>query len=100
MVGGEVWVAEIGNQSAGFATLVGENVLAMLFVAPAFQRHGIGRGLIDHAQALKGPLTVTVNEQVDGNITFYEKCGFTITGRSETDDAGNPYPIVFMVQNR
>lgn len=98
LAGGEVWVADIEDQPAGFSTLVGKNVLAMLFVDPAFQRHGIGRGLITHARALKGPLTVTVNEQVEGNITFYEKCGFVVLGRSETDDAGNPYPVVFMTQ--
>ncbi|ESQ81128.1 GNAT family N-acetyltransferase [Asticcacaulis sp. YBE204] len=99
LAGGDVCMADIDGTSAGFATLVGKNVLAMLFVDPAFQRCGIGRALIGHAQALKGSLTVTVNEQVEGNITFYEKCGFNITGRSETDDAGNPYPVVFMAQN-
>ncbi|MFT3998346.1 MAG: GNAT family N-acetyltransferase, partial [Asticcacaulis sp.] len=98
LTGGEVWVAESEGMAAGFCTLIGENTLAMLFVDPAHQRGGVGRALIAHAYRLKGPLIVEVNEQVDGNVTFYEKCGFSVTGRSETDAAGNPYPIIYMAQ--
>ncbi|UDF03785.1 GNAT family N-acetyltransferase [Asticcacaulis sp. AND118] len=97
LTGGEVWVSDEG-QPTGFCTLIGENMLAMLFVDPDYQRRGIGRALIAHARALKGPLIVEVNEQVEGNVRFYEKCGFKVTGRSETDAAGNPYPIIYMAQ--
>lgn len=97
LAGGEVWVADEG-ELAGFCTLIGDNTLAMLFVDPARQRSGIGRALIAHARVLKGPLIVEVNEQVEGNVAFYEKCGFAVTGRSETDSAGNPYPIIYMAQ--
>lgn len=98
LMAGEVWVAEENHAPQGFCVLAGENTLAMLFVDPARQRRGVGRALITHAQALKGPLIVEVNEQVKGNVTFYQKCGFAVTGRSDTDAAGNPYPIVFMSQ--
>ncbi|BEV09813.1 GNAT family N-acetyltransferase [Asticcacaulis sp. DW145] len=98
LMDGEVWVAEKDSAPAGFCVLAGQNTLAMLFVDPAQQRHGVGRALIAHARALKGPLIVEVNEQVTGNVLFYEKCGFTVTGRSQTDAAGNPYPIIYMAQ--
>ncbi len=98
LMDGEVWVAEDDGAPAGFCVLAGENALAMLFVDPARQRRGVGRALIAKAHALKGPLIVEVNEQVTGNVTFYQKCGFAVTGRSDTDAAGNPYPIVFMAQ--
>lgn len=98
LMDGEVWVAEDDGALAGFCVLAGGNTLAMLFVDPAHQRRGVGRALIVHARALKGPLLVEVNEQVTGNVTFYQKCGFAVTGRSDTDAAGNPYPIVFMAQ--
>jgi len=95
---GEVWVAEAAEGPAGFCVLAGENTLALLFVDPPQQRKGLGRALIAHAHALRGALCVTVNEQVAGNVVFYQKCGFAVTGRSETDAAGNPYPVVFMAQ--
>lgn len=98
LMDGEVWVAEDDGTPAGFCVLAGDNTLAMPFVDPAQQRRGVGRALIAHARALKGPLIVEVNEQVTGNVTFYQKCGFAVTGRSDTDAAGNPYPIVFMAQ--
>ncbi|ADU12087.1 GNAT family N-acetyltransferase [Asticcacaulis excentricus] len=98
LMDGEVWVAEDDGAHAGFCVLAGDNTLAMLFIDPVHQRRGVGRALIAHACALRGPLIVEVNEQVTGNVTFYQKCGFAVTGRSDTDAAGNPYPIVFMAQ--
>ena len=38
-----------------------------------------------------------VNEQNPQARGFYEHMGFTVRERSETDDQGNPYPILRMV---
>ena len=35
-----------------------------------------------------------VNEQNPGAYHFYKRMGFTVYERSETDDQGNPFPIL------
>ncbi|MDX8441999.1 acetyltransferase [Mesorhizobium australafricanum] len=94
----EVFVAvDQTGQPTGFAGF-SQSKLEMLFVDP--RRHGssIGRRLIDHAVALKGPLEVDVNEQNPGAIAFYGKCGFMPMGRSELDGSGKPFPLIHMAQ--
>jgi putative acetyltransferase len=69
-----------------------------LFLAPEVLRRGIGRRLVAHARARRGALEVDVNERNEGARRFYEACGFAVVGRSETDEAGRPYPILHMRQ--
>ena len=78
-----------------FMGMTGSNIDA-LFIDPAAHRQGIGRAMIDHAARLGGPLTVDVNEQNDGAVSFYRAVGFVETGRSATDDQGRPYPLLHM----
>ncbi|PSG70607.1 GNAT family N-acetyltransferase, partial [Escherichia coli] len=35
-----------------------------------------------------------VNEQNEQAVGFYKKVGFKVTGRSEVDDLGKPYPLL------
>jgi putative acetyltransferase len=79
----------------GFMGMAGSKIEAM-FLAPEFLRHGGGRLLVRHARALRGELTVDVNEQNPAACRFYEACGFVVEGRSELDDAGRPYPLLHM----
>ena len=81
----------------GFMGLVGSDVSA-LFLDPDVRRRGGGRSLIEHAVALRGPLTVEVNEQNPEAVRFYEAMGFRTVERSDTDDEGRPYPILRMAQ--
>ena len=94
----ELWVLT-GDDDAviGFMGLSGNDVAA-LFLDPDQLRHGGGRMLIEHARRLKGPLTVDVNEQNPGAVRFYQATGFEQVGRSPTDDAGRPFPILHMRQ--
>jgi putative acetyltransferase len=48
--------------------------------------------------ALKGPLTVEVNEENSDAVRFYETMGFETFERSPDDGAGRPYPILRMHQ--
>ncbi|MDL2207868.1 GNAT family N-acetyltransferase [Desulfovibrio sp. OttesenSCG-928-F20] len=73
--------------------------LAMLFVHPRSHRQGLGRALVEHAAALYGSLATDVNEQNPGALRFYEKCGFILTGRSENDEEGNPFPMLHMLRS-
>ena len=79
----------------GFMGMTGSKIEA-LFLAPEFHRHGGGRRLVQHAQALRRQLTVDVNEQNWMACRFYEACGFVVEGRSELDDTGRPYPLLHM----
>jgi putative acetyltransferase len=93
----ELWVLESDDGTpAGFMGLDGTTVEA-LFLAPELLGQGGGKLLIDHARRLKGgPLRVDVNEQNPNAVRFYERCGFTVTGRSDVDTAGRPFPLLHM----
>ena len=43
-----------------------------------------------------GATTLDVNEQNPQAIGFYEHEGFVVEGRSATDDAGRPFPLLHM----
>jgi putative acetyltransferase len=92
----EFWVVcDASELVMGFMGLSG-NRLESLFLAPDFHRLGAGRRLVRHAHALRGELTVDVNEQNEAACRFYEACGFAVEGRSELDDNGRPYPLLHM----
>ncbi|HYE20823.1 MAG TPA: acetyltransferase [Tepidisphaeraceae bacterium] len=92
----EVWLLE-GPRGVvwGWMGLDGPKLEA-LFLGPAHHGHGGGRRLVDHARALKGPLTVDVNEQNPAARGFYEAMGFAVVGRSPLDAAGRPFPLLHM----
>ena len=73
-----------------------EAQIEMLFVDPARFGQGIGTALVDHAREQHAKLTVDVNEQNPRAHEFYRRYGFEDVGRSETDSAGRPFPLVHM----
>jgi putative acetyltransferase len=92
----ELWVAcDDAGAILGFMGMAGSEV-ATLFLAPESRGHGVGRQLVRHARALRGELTVTVNEQNDAARGFYEAMGFVVEGRSAVDDAGRPFPVLYL----
>ena len=93
-----VWVAlDDAGTPRGFMGLSGAHVDA-LFIDPASRGQGVGRRLLAHARQIAGRLTVDVNEQNLGAVGFYRHMGFAPTGRSPTDDAGRPYPLLHLAQ--
>lgn len=92
----ELWVLCASSGAVmGFMGLAG-STLDALFLAPEFHGRGGGRRLVQHAQQLRGELTVAVNEQNPAARRFYEACGFVVEGRSAVDDAGRPFPLLHM----
>lgn len=92
----ELWVLCSNTEEVmGFMGL-SEGKIDALFLAPEFQGRGGGRQLVQYAQQLQGNLTVDVNEQNPAALRFYEACGFVVEGRSELDDAGRPFPLLYM----
>jgi GNAT superfamily N-acetyltransferase len=81
---GQVIVAELGGDIAGFAAVVGGE-LDGLFVEPDLWGAGIGRALVDaatHEARQRGlALTVIANPRAKG---FYESCGFSVEGEEQT----------------
>ena len=68
----------------------------MLFVAPEERGRGLGRMLLEYGITKYGVKELTVNEQNPQAKGFYEHMGFWVRERSEIDEQGNPYPILFM----
>jgi GNAT superfamily N-acetyltransferase len=81
---GQVIVAELDGEVAGFAAVVGGE-LDGLFVEPHLWRRGVGAALIEkavHEARNRGlALTVTANPAARG---FYERCGFMAEGETQT----------------
>ena len=100
-----LWVAELSESSSAGARPVGfmgcnGPQVEMLFVDPACFRCGIGAALLAHAKAAHKRLTLDVNEQNPQALTFYERQGFGIVGRSAQDGQGMPYPLLHMAWQR
>lgn len=88
-------VAERDGHAVGFSGVLDGN-LEMLFVDAAQRDGGIGTALLAHAIREHGVTTVDVNEQNASAAGFYAHRGFEVVGRSETDDAGRPYPLLHL----
>ena len=81
---GQVIVAELDGEIAGFAAVVGGE-LDGLFIEPELWGLGIGKALVDaatHEARRKGfSLSVTANPRAG---KFYERCGFSAEGEVQT----------------
>lgn len=83
----ETWVCDDGEEPIGFIALL-DNEIGGLFLAPAFHGHGLGKAMVDHAVALKGPLRVEVFERNPIGRQFYDSYGFRETGRHLHEPTG------------
>jgi GNAT superfamily N-acetyltransferase len=81
---GQVIVAEVNGEIAGFAAVVAGE-LDGLFVEPELWGQWIGKALADAAahEARKRGMTLRVTAAPAAR-TFYEACGFTVQGEAET----------------
>lgn len=70
--------------------------LEMLFLAPEARGRGLGRQLLEEAIARYGVEELTVNEQNPDAVGFYEHLGFRTYKRTELDEEGRPYPLLYM----
>lgn len=70
--------------------------LEMLFVAPQERGKGIGKQLLQYGFRTYGIREVTVNEQNQQAVGFYEYMGFETYKRSDLDEQGGPYPLLYM----
>lgn len=75
---------------------VENNKLEMLFISPESIGKGIGKVLIQYGIETFSINEVTVNEQNPQAIGFYEHIGFTVHKRTDLDEQGRAYPLLYM----
>lgn len=75
---------------------IAEQRLEMLFVADEERGKGAGKALLQYGIEQYSVYDLAVNEQNPLAKGFYEHMGFTVYKRTERDEQGNPYPLLYM----
>lgn len=89
-------IAEDENQiPVGFMGIAGQH-LEMLFIAAEERGKGIGKELLAYGIDRYSVRDLAVNEQNPLAKGFYEHMGFRAYRRTERDEQGNPYPLLYM----
>lgn len=70
--------------------------LEMLFLSPDVRGQGIGARLLQYGVSHCGVRTLTVNEQNPQAVGFYQHFGFSVYRRTDHDEEGGPYPLLYM----
>lgn len=73
-----------------------DGALEMPFIAPEERGKGLGKRLIRYGIENYGVERLAVNEQNPQAKGFYEYMGFRVHKRTELDEQGNPYPLLYM----
>lgn len=73
--------------------------LEMLFIKNDERRKGLGKRLVNYGIENYSVNELAVNEQNFNAKEFYESMGFRTYKRTELDEQGNPYPILYMRLN-
>ena len=83
------------NNPIAFIGIEGRRIV-MLFVDANHRGQGIGKQLVDYSIKHYDVNEVTVNEQNPQAIGFYEHIDFCTYKRTELDEEGSPYPLLYM----
>nr|UKS68593.1 GNAT family N-acetyltransferase [Lactococcus garvieae] len=83
------------NIPVGFMGIV-DHHLEMLFITPEERGKGFGRKLLNYGITKYSINTLAVNEQNPRAKGFYEYMGFEVYKRTEYDEQGKPYPLLYM----
>ena len=90
-----LFIAAENGCPAAFMGIDGQR-LEMLFVAAKQRGQGIGSRLLRYGMEECGVRELTVNEQNPLAVGFYEHMGFVVYQRSEKDEQGAPYPLLYL----
>lgn len=75
---------------------VENGTLEMLFITPEERGKGLGKRLIQYGIERHAVERLAVNEQNPQAKGFYEHMGFQVYKRTDLDEQGNPYPLLYM----
>lgn len=78
---------------------IADKMLEMLFVSNEYRGQGIGKRLLQYGIENYSINELSVNEQNPLAKGFYEYMGFEVYKRTEVDEQGNPYPLLYMQRN-
>ena len=89
-------IIENENQiPVGFMGIVKQH-LEMLFISNEERGKGLGKELLKYGIEKYSVNDLAVNEQNPLAKGFYEHIGFEVYKRTECDEQGNPYPLLYM----
>ena len=91
-------IAEEEGQPLAFMG-IDQGRLEMLFVHPQARGKGIGKALLLYGMENFGVTELTVNAQNPQAVGFYQHLGFETYKRTELDEEGRPYPLLYMKRN-
>ncbi len=85
----ETFVFEFDERVVGSVSMHG-NEVGGLFVAPEYQRRGIGGALLDHVGASRPHLELDVFKANTAARAFYRSYGFRFVNEHVNEDTGQP----------
>lgn len=89
-------IVENENQiPVGFMGIADQH-LEMLFISCEERGKGLGKKLLEYGIENYSIDDLAVNEQNPLAKGFYEHMGFKVYKRTENDEQGNPYPLLYM----
>ncbi len=89
-------IAENENETPIAFMGIDKQKLEMLFVSNEQRGKGIGKRLIEYGIEIYSINELAVNEQNPFAKGFYEHMGFQVYKRSNYDEQGNYYPLLYM----
>ena len=75
---------------------IAEHRLEMFFISASERGKGLGKELLKYGIETYSVADLAVNEQNPLAKGFYEHMGFEVYRRTELDEQGNPYPLLYM----
>ena len=72
----------------------------LLCLSPEVRGKGLGKQLLQYGIETYNIQELTVNEQNPQAVGFYEHMGFQTYKRTDHDEEGNPYPLLYMRLSR
>lgn len=88
-------VGKEGERIIGFMGIEEKN-LEMLFLHPDYIGRGYGRLFVTYGFSEYEMNEVTVNEENQGALAFYQSMGFVVYDRTDGDEFGFDYPLLYM----
>lgn len=83
------------NRPIGFMG-INAQMLEMLFISNEYRGKGLGKQLLEYGIKKYSVNKLGVNEQNSLAKGFYEHMGFKVYKRTELDEQGNHFPILYM----